>query len=150
MIFEILKLKPLLILFTLISLTQHAQMPSVLKYERRWAILHPFAAIKIKKISSACENYYSPTILKSKLDSFANGGKLDAYRHIFFIASFAQKVKASKIIKLGIAHEKSNYVQFQKYSFENGETPDSLSTVMDLQNNQLGVKIGSNQKKIDL
>lgn len=65
------------------------------------------------------------------------------------MACFAQKVKASKIIKLGIAHEKSNYLLYQKKSFENGELPDSLSTVMDLLNNQTGIEIGLQQKKLN-
>ena len=130
------------------SFTLKAQLPQASKHERKWAYLHPFAALKVKKISRVCQHFYLSGDLKFKLDSFTNGGKLDAYRHIFFMACFAQKVKASKITKLGIAHEKANYQQFKKHTFEFGEIPDSLSTIMDLRNNELGVKIGMNQKKL--
>ena len=66
------------------------------------------------------------------------------------MAAFAQKIKIKKLKKLGIAHEKGNYRQFKKYQNEEGERPDSLSNVMDLKNNDLGLKIGSENKKISL
>ena len=68
----------------------------------------------------------------------------------FFMAAFAQKIKIKKLKKLGIAHEKGNYRQFKKHQNEEGERPDSLSNVMDLNNNELGLKIGSENKKISL
>ncbi len=84
------------------------------------------------------------------LDTYENGGKLDAFRHTFFMAAFTQKIKTKKIRKLGIAHEKGNYAHFLKNIKEDGELADSLSSVMDLQNNELGFKIGSANKRKDL
>lgn len=90
------------------------------------------------------------TINKTRLDQFSIGGKLDAFRHTFYMAAFAQKVKPAKLRKLGEAHEKTNYRQFKKSKTENGEIPDSLSSVMDLKNNELGLSIGCSNRNADL
>lgn len=119
-------------------------------YEKRWAFYHPIAALKVKHISKKCFKLYNQVIETKKLDVFNNGGKRDAFRHCFFMAAFAQKIKVKKIKKLGIAHEKYNYTQFLKNEDENGELPDSLSSVMDLKNNDLGFEIGIKHKNEDL
>ena len=79
-----------------------------------------------------------------QLAAYSAGGKLDAWRHVLYMAAFAQKVKTNKVRKLGQAHEKGNYLQFRKGGLEEGERPDSLSSVMDLLNNELGIAIGCN------
>ncbi len=63
--------------------------------------------------------------------------------------AFAQKINIKKIRKLGIAHEKGNYKSFLKGIKEDGEFADSLSTVMDLHNNELGFSIGKANKDLD-
>jgi hypothetical protein len=79
---------------------------------------------------------------EKKLDEYENGGKLDAFRHIFSMAFLAQKISSEKLISLGIAHEKGNREQFEKGQTENGELPDSVSCEMDLRNNSIGIGIG--------
>ena len=120
------------------------------RYEKCWAFTHPFAALKVKKIYKTCVPIYEEVKKIKALDTFENGGKLDAFRHTFFMAAFARKIKTKKIRKLGMAHEKGNYAHFLKNIKEEGELADSLSTVMDLKNNELGFKIGSTNKKRDL
>lgn len=120
------------------------------KHEKHWALSHPFAALKTRKIYKKCIPYYEEVKKSNTLDAFENGGKLDAFRHTFFMAAFAQKIKAKKLRKLGIAHEKGNYNSFLKGIMEDGELADSLSSVMDLQNNELGFKIGDANKKKSL
>lgn len=93
---------------------------------------------------------YDEVAKMNMLDHFQNGGKLDAFRHAFFMAAFDQKIKTKKLRKLGIAHEKGNYLHFLKNIKEDGELADSLSTVMDLKNNELGFRIGNGNKKTDL
>jgi hypothetical protein len=116
-----------------------------------WAITHPVAALKVKQVSKKCYFIYNNTpSLKNELDSFSNGGKLDAFRHIFFMAAFAQKVKPKKLVRLGIAHEKANYRNFLKGKKEDREFADSLGTVMDLKNNETGILIGRGNKKAGL
>ncbi len=120
------------------------------RYEKRWAIFHPFAALKTKKIYAACHPIYEEVKKTNALDQFENGGKLDAFRHAFFMAAFSQKINVKKLRKLGKAHEKGNHLHFLKNIKEEGELADSLSTVMDLKNNELGFSIGSENKKKDL
>lgn len=119
-------------------------------YEKRWAFTHPFAALKVKKIYKKCMPLYEELKKNKTLGHFENGGKLDAFRHAFFMAAFDQKLKTAKLRKLGIAHEKGNYARFLKNIKEEGELADSLSTVMDLKNNELGFRIGNANKKKDL
>jgi hypothetical protein len=141
------KLKIALLLIISSSLL-NGQKP--FKEEVFWAIWHPVAAIKVKKMYSKAYVIYTQPTIKTALDSFNNGGKLDAFRHVFFMATFAQKIKLKKLKKLGLAHEKGNYRQFKKGQNEEGERPDSLSNVMDLKNNELGLKIGSENKNLSL
>jgi hypothetical protein len=118
--------------------------------EKKWALFHPFAAMKVKKIQDECVKNYDQRELRQSLDSFPAGGKLDAFRHVYSMAAFSQKIRTGKIRRLGEAHEKGNYRQFKKQQLEEGEKPDSLSSVMDLKNNDLGITIGCNNRSLDL
>ncbi|MDX2173391.1 MAG: hypothetical protein SFY56_09735 [Bacteroidota bacterium] len=139
----------LLLLFFLMTYT-FVWGQKLSNYEKCWAFCHPIAALKVKHISKNCFKIYQQSTITIQLDKNANGGKLDAFRHTFFMAAFAQKIKIRKLKKLGIAHEKYNYKQFLKSEFENGEVPDSLGTIMDLKNNDLGLEIGTKYKKENL
>ncbi len=125
-------------------------LKGISRYEKRWALFHPFAAIKVKKITKKCWPHYSNVKTKQVLDTYESGGKLDAFRHVFFMAALSQKIKPRKLRKLGIAHEKGNYKQFLNDQNEQGEQPDSLGTLMDLKNNEVGFGIGKENKKISL
>jgi hypothetical protein len=116
-------------------------------YEKRWAIVHPVAAVKAKRLSREIFTVYSEMKSKGIPDSFENGGKLDAFRHSFSMAVLSSKIRANKLRKLGIAHEKGNYRDYLKRRTEEGELPDSLSTVMDLRNNEIGIKVGEESAK---
>ena len=140
----------IVIFIFLVCSLQAQKFGSRSRYEKRWAIFHPIVALKVKKIYKKCLPLYNFIKKDRVLDTCENGGKLDAFRHVFFMAAFAQKIKVKKVRKLGIAHEKGNYADFLKGINEQGELPDSLSSVMDLYNNELGLKIGSANKKTDL
>ena len=136
------------LIFIVFSGSVYGQKP--FKDEVFWSIWHPIAAIKVKKLYSKAYKIYNQPNTKMALDSYNNGGKLDAFRHVYFMAVMSQKIKVRKLRKLGIAHEKGNYHQFKKHQNEEGEKPDSLGNVMDLNNNELGLKIGSENKNISL
>ena len=68
-----------------------------------------------------------------------NGGNLDAFKHAYWMASVALVIGRRQALKLGKAHEKGNYFQFKKQELEDAAMPDSISTVMDLKNNEFGV-----------
>lgn len=130
------------IFLLLISFSCGALAQKPFKQEVWWGLWHPIAALKVKKIKAKADRIYDQPDIKDQLDNLSSGGKLDAFRHVFYMAAFAQKIKIKKLRKLGIAHEKGNYRQFLKHQNENGEVPDSLSTVMDLYNNEVGLNIG--------
>lgn len=140
----------LCLILILSSKTLISQNPTYSKHEYWWAVFHPIAAMKIKSIARQCEVIRTNSKQDGRLDNFLNGGKSDAYRHVFYMAAFAQKVKPKKVKKLGIAHEKNNYHQFLKAESEFAEIPDSLTCVMDLENNKRGIEIGKANKKLSL
>jgi len=154
--------KKIIVIFLFIQSRCFSQSPPLSLPEFYWALSHPIAAIKVKVITKRCDAYlqkcYSiaslPNSGKDKdnlaLDNYNNGGKQDAFRHVFFMAAYSSKIKPKKLRKLGRAHEKANYRSFLRSRKEDGEMPDSLGSVMDLQNNELGIKIGRSNKTPDL
>lgn len=111
-----------------------------------WAIKHPVAALRIKKITKQCDDIYAIYKLQGKPDTLENGGQLDAFRHAFYMAAFAQRIKAKKVLTLGVAHEAGNYADFLKSKSEDGEAADFMACEMDLFNNTLGISLGSKSK----
>jgi hypothetical protein len=126
------------------------QTPVAGRSEKIWAVFHPVAAIKVKRISRNCNVLYSEVLHGKKLDTLENGGKMDAFRHVFYMAAFAQKILLHKLRKLGEAHERSNYRAFLKHKNEYGGLADSISSVMDLRNNDLGLALGCNYRSVTL
>lgn len=126
-----------------------AQREGRSKYEVRWALAHPFAAVKVKKLYKKALPFYMDSETRNQLDKYESGGKTDAFRHVFFMAVFSQKIKTRKIRKLGIAHEKANKLMYQKAKKEFGSVPDSMDTVMDLYNNEIGFTLGKENRKLD-
>ncbi|MFL5752263.1 MAG: DUF6973 domain-containing protein [Bacteroidia bacterium] len=122
------------------------------KYEKRWAMAHPFAALKVKKLSKSIFEVYQQMKNSGQPDRYENGGKLDAFRHTFAMAVLSTRLSSAKIRKLGEAHEKGNYLDFIKGRAEEGELPDSIGTLMDLKNNDVGISIGKalRGKKVSL
>lgn len=119
------------------------------KYQYLWALAHPFVALKVKKIYKANYHIYQEVKQKKILDTLENGGKLDAFRHGFFMACFAQKIKTKKLIRLGIAHEKDEIWQYKKkQKTEYTDIPDSASIQMDLYNNEIGIQLGKKYKHL--
>ncbi len=73
------------------------------------------------------------------LDNYGNGGKLDAFRHVFWMTSLGLAFNPKKALKLGIAHEKGNIRDFKKRRIEDGVIPDQIAIEMDHWNNQIGI-----------
>jgi hypothetical protein len=140
----------IIFLVLVLSVQVSSAKPRTSCYEFWWALGHPFAALKVKKIYKKASQLYDENSLKVKLDAYPSGGKLDAFRHVFYFAAFAQKIKPNKVLKLGKAHEKTNYLDFKKGKQEDGFTADSLSCVMDLLNNEVGVELGKQCKNLTL
>lgn len=124
------------------ALSQH----HISKYEKRWALWHPFSAVKIKKHLPEAMAIYKEVKTSKQLDTLESGGKLDAFRHSYSMAYLCRYVKVEKLRKLGKLHEKGNKFQFKKNQTEDNERPDSLACEMDLRNNQMGFLVGTKYK----
>lgn len=109
--------------------------------KKTWVLFHPFKAKKSLIISQET-NRVSDSIAKTNLlDGDASGGQVDAFRHAYWMARLRQEIGKSAARSLGKAHEKENYKTFKKNQLEEGEVPDEISTIMDLHNNEEGLKL---------
>ena len=116
--------------------------------EKMWVMMHPFISVRVKNRLEHCYSVIEQVKKQKSLDQFENGGCLDAFRHVFTMAFLAQHIRISKLRSLGVAHEKSNRIQFEKNIFENGELPDSVSCQMDLLNNEIGFILGKKYRNV--
>ncbi|MFH1321608.1 MAG: hypothetical protein ABII90_13280 [Bacteroidota bacterium] len=116
--------------------------------EKRWVMTHPFVAGKTLKISENARRIAKEMLKDTLMDNYENGGKADAFRHAFWMASLASKIRWRKAYKLGKAHERGNKKDFNKNRYEEGILPDAVSCEMDLWNNKIGLVIGRNNKSV--
>jgi hypothetical protein len=110
--------------------------------EKCWVMKHIFVAKKAGRITQYVRLQTDSIQKTNILDGDANGGKVDAFRHAFWMASLAQKMKWRKAYRLGKAHEKGNYSDYKRHRKEDGTFPDKISSTMDLWNNDIGLEIG--------
>ncbi len=118
------------------------QFWSVSRYERCWAVKHVFVANKAWKITKYVRLVTDSVSKSNVLDGDIDGGQVDAFRHAFWMAMLIQNMYWKKAFRLGIAHEKGNFLDFKKHLKEEGKFPDKISTDMDLYNNNIGIEIG--------
>ncbi|HIN40813.1 MAG TPA: hypothetical protein EYM84_11140 [Flavobacteriales bacterium] len=116
--------------------------------EKCWVITHPFIASKALLISESVKKATQEEGVREELDNYVNGGKLDAFRHVFWMASLGLAFNPKKALKLGVAHEKGNKKDFSKRRKEEGVIPDQISGEMDLWNNQIGAGIAILHKDV--
>ncbi|MGD1848205.1 MAG: hypothetical protein ACFB10_22665 [Salibacteraceae bacterium] len=107
--------------------------------EKRWVCWHPMAAAKAQKISQEAR-FRSDSLLNSPvLDGDGQGGRVDAYRHAWWMARLAQEIGPRKAISLGKAHEKANHRASRKGQSDGWH--DRAAMEMDLKNNQAGAAL---------
>jgi hypothetical protein len=116
------------------------------KSEKIWVMKHPMAALKARKITRTTLMKTDSLKRFEPLDTFFCGGKSDAFRHIYWMYRLTQNIGERKAKSLGIAHENGSLQQFKHKQLEDGLRPDSLSSVMDLYNNDLGIALGKKTK----
>jgi len=134
-----------LIVLPLMGKAQNGTFQSFLKLstaEKKWAIGHLFIAKKAWVITERCR-FVTDSLGKLEIpDRDPSGGKLDAFRHTFWMATLSEKIGVRKSLSLGRAHEQGNYRDFKRNRFEEGDIPDKTASDMDLFNNKIGVGIG--------
>ncbi|MFM7017055.1 MAG: DUF6973 domain-containing protein [Bacteroidota bacterium] len=122
------------------------RMHNLSKKEKHWAITHPFAAKKAKKIIPFVREDVRVKITEGKLDSLIHGGQADAYRHALWMALTAKHIGEKKALKMGQLHEAKNKEDFYKSIKDDDALQDSISCQMDLLNNALGISYGVGYK----
>lgn len=133
----------LLIFFSSLSLFSQStikQFKKLSRPEKCWVFMHPLKVTKALRITR---------IVLSDVDSIKNagvvgvdlnGGKLDAFKHAYWMAFLTKEIGSKKALKLGCAHEKGNKLDFKKHKLEDSILPDSVSSAMDLHNNKAGAE----------
>ena len=148
----------LFFLFLVVSLESYSQSRTKQFFklstpEKCWVIFHPF---KAKRAFYVMQEALKTTDSISKIDLIGkdlNGGRLDAFKHSYWMARSSQIIGERASRKLGKTHEKGNYRSFKKGRNENGFLPDQPSSEMDLYNNEIGLKIAKkfqNQTKFEI
>lgn len=128
-----------LVFFLSVNLFSQSSFRKLSRPEKCWALCHPFKAKKAAKITREIQVVVDSIKRSGKIGTDNNGGALDAFKHAYWMASVAMAIGSKQALKLGKAHEKGNYFQFKKQELEDAAMPDSISTVMDLRNNEFGV-----------
>lgn len=135
----------LLLFFTALSNNISGQrLKGVSRPEKWWAVTHPFIANKAYRCTRYVIKVCDSLKKENRIGSDLNGGKLDAFKHTFWMAYLGSNISPKKAYKLGVAHEKGNYLMYKKGKQEDGILPDSVSGVMDIINNQSGIEIAVN------
>ncbi|KJS05875.1 MAG: hypothetical protein VR77_07105 [Flavobacteriales bacterium BRH_c54] len=133
-------------LFTSFSVAQNDKISTkeVSCPEKWWAVKHPFALKKAKKVTIETKKIVNQLKKDTILRGNGNGGQIDAFRHAYWMARLTQEIGHKRAKRLGTAHEKGNYKAFKKGKEEDGDVPDKISSDMDFFNNEVGIEIGKN------
>lgn len=118
--------------------------------EKHWVLAHPFVAKKAFRITKEVQQVVDSIQQLRIIGIDSNGGKLDAFKHAYWMASLTNSIGKRKAKKLGTAHEKGNFLQYKKHESEDRILPDSVSSEMDLKNNDFGISLLNNCKKLSL
>lgn len=78
-----------------------------------WVIGHPFIAKK-SYVLSKISMQITDSIMQDSILTDGQGGALDAFRHGIWMTLLSDAIGNGRAIKLGRAHEKSNYRNFKK------------------------------------
>lgn len=113
--------------------------------EKSWVIWHPCKAKTAMDISLEAIRVTDSLDRDGIIGHDRNGGKLDAFKHSYWMAVMSRQIGEKSALKLGKAHEKGNYETFKNGKLEDGFLPDKPSSDMDLFNNKMGVEISKNK-----
>ena len=106
---------------------------------KKWALLHPFKAKKAFKISNEAIKISDSIATTNLLDKDKAGGKVDAFRHAYWMAILQIEIGEKAAFSLGKAYEKANYKSFKNGILEDEISADKASKQMDLFNNNMGL-----------
>lgn len=133
--------------FHLEGQTKDSGFSSLSSPEKWWVVCHPFKAKKALTVSLRTLEVTDSIKKAGSIGIDMNGGKLDAFKHTFWMANMSQHIGQKASLKLGRAHEKGNYRSFLQGRPEDGVLPDKVSSDMDLFNNEAGAQLANNHPK---
>jgi hypothetical protein len=118
-----------------------ARFSDLSRPEMWWVFWHPFKAKKALTCTLETLRVTDSIGRTGLIGNDKNGGRLDAFKHAYWMAELSLKIGEAPALKLGEAHEKGNYKTFKKGKLEDGFLPDKPSSEMDLYNNNVGASI---------
>jgi hypothetical protein len=134
-----------LVIFLFFSASQLVYSQSAIKQfcklsrpEKCWVLTRPFKAKAAAHITKNVLGVVDSIKSTGTIGNDMNGGKLDAFRHAYWMISLTAVIGKKASLKLGKAHEKGNYIEFRRRKLEDNILPDSVSCLMDLNNNLAG------------
>ncbi len=133
--------------FHLTGQTKDSGFSSLSSPEKWWVVWHPFKAKKALTVSVRTLEVTDSIKKTGSIGVDMNGGKLDAFKHAFWMASMSYHIGQKASLKLGKAHEKGNYRSFLQGRPEDGVLPDKVSSDMDLFNNEAGGQLANDHPK---
>jgi len=146
------KLSFISVLFLILSLqligqTKEKGFSSLSSPEKWWVVWHPFQAKKALEVSLRALKVTDSIKETGLIGVDINGGRLDAFKHAFWMAGLSHRIGQKASLKLGEAHEKGNYRSFLQGHPEDGYLPDKVSSDMDLFNNRAGAQISNDRPR---
>lgn len=109
--------------------------------EKCWTAGHPFAALKVWKVSRDALAQTDSLFRTQTLAGPLNGGPVDAFRHAYWVSGLCQAIGPRKALGLARAHERGNYRNFLHGQQEEEYIPDRVCSEMDWWNNSRGMEI---------
>lgn len=139
------------IIITLTILFLGAQLFSQTNYQKfksqdfpikKWIIFHPLKAKKAEILSKKALKISDSIAATNLFSNDKFGGRVDAFRHAFWMATLRQQIGKCAAQSLGKAYERSNKRTFKR-SNRKGTTSfyDKPSKKMDLFNNKVGLSL---------
>ena len=141
----------LLFFFCALAITAQSPLKQFKKLsapEKCWVLSHPFIAKRALEITRKVEADVDSLQREGSIGTDNHGGRLDAFKHAYWMASLSREIGCRRSLKLGKAHEKANRLQFEKHELEESILPDSASSEMDLRNNSAGALLVKKKEKI--
>ena len=130
--------------FHLVGQSKNPSFSALSSPEKWWVIWHPFKAKRALEVSLRTLAITDSIKATGCLDTDISGGRLDAFKHCFWMASLSTHIGKKAGLRLGRAHEKGNYRSFLNGNLEDGYLPDKASSTMDLFNNEAGAQMFTN------
>jgi hypothetical protein len=144
------KILSIIFILIVLNITAQNKFSQISRPEKIWVLMHPFSSKKAFNITKNVLIIVDSIKAIGIIGCDINGGKLDAFKHAYWMANLSKSIGNKKAKSLGIAHEKGNKLQFKKQKTEDRILPDSISCEMDLFNNIQGIEIGTNSPNMNL